>query len=327
MTKFFTKISLILLGLIPFLQANDSLLSIKCDNDSIGSKVYVNNEYKGDCSSSLSPINLFLNAGEIKVRVIKMMGKNMERVFERDLFLVAGQPVRVHIELSKSQLTQEAQQAKKEAKLQKEKQEAQEDLKLAKSGNVEAMRRLSKRYTSGIGVIKSSSKAAHWNGEFVLHSEIKKAHTGNIMAINNVIKLYKNVKGLDKDKIQQNYWVSKLEIAKKNKQKQIKAKNKKYAQQKLDNTSYFKNIKDTVRDSEEAFGGQPNGFTEAMSIALSTSPVILLTNALADVSSSPSRFMEKMELEKKIETHASTWGDSSSMIARAALKKSKKQDL
>ena len=82
------------------LYAESALVGIRCDDDAMGAKVYLNGVYKGEC-----PVNYSAKEGKLSIRVVKSVDDEHEQVFTKELEIIGGVVERVIVELSAPQLT------------------------------------------------------------------------------------------------------------------------------------------------------------------------------------------------------------------------------
>ena len=70
----------------------DSALRIACDGPNEGATVYINGKYKGEC-----PTDLFLSPGDKKLRVVKKVGNEYEKIFEKNFYLVDDSAKKIEV--------------------------------------------------------------------------------------------------------------------------------------------------------------------------------------------------------------------------------------
>ena len=190
----------------------ESVLRVACRGGDEGAKIYINGEYKDKC-----PANLFLSAGNIKLRVVMRVDSEHERVFEEEVYLGNDSAKKVKVLLSSPQLTASAKKARKLEKERKEKDVARAALAKAKTGDIEAMKAMAGYYSQGKGVVKSSEKAHFWNAKAVETTErnvamftLGHAEKGNIKAMEDMAQLYSQGKGVEQDTAKVKMWRDKV---------------------------------------------------------------------------------------------------------------------
>ncbi|NKF24540.1 hypothetical protein [Solimonas marina] len=156
----------------PLAQADDSILRVDCMEQTEGAKVYLDDEYRFDCSDyRKEPIGVA--AGTHTLRVVKPIDDEHEQIFTQTLTLATGVPQRVRVTLPAATLTAygvEMKQKREEAARLAQEQERQRKLQLAvesdqnkaASGDIGAMRSLASRYTDGNGVAADAELAKQW---------------------------------------------------------------------------------------------------------------------------------------------------------------------
>jgi hypothetical protein len=82
--------------------SQDAMVRLRCEGDSLGADVFINDKLKGPC-----PSDLVLAEGTIKLRVMKNLKEGRYRAFEKDFFLAAGAVQRINVVLGGVQLTAE----------------------------------------------------------------------------------------------------------------------------------------------------------------------------------------------------------------------------
>ena len=81
----------------------ESVLRVKCKDSASDAAVFINGKSYGKC-----PADIFLDAGEISLRVVKTVDAERERVFETTLMLRDNRPEIVNVVLASPQLNQKA---------------------------------------------------------------------------------------------------------------------------------------------------------------------------------------------------------------------------
>lgn len=102
--------------------ANTALLRISCDDKGNGAEVYINGQFKGECS-----LDAEVAAGTVELRVVKVVNSARERVFEKTLRLGAGTAKRIDVEFGSSQLNANAlkqQEQQRQLEAERQRQEA-----------------------------------------------------------------------------------------------------------------------------------------------------------------------------------------------------------
>lgn len=191
----------------------ESVLRVYCDKFAQGAKIFINGQFKANCSA-----DLFLPPGDTKLRVVQVVDDEYEKVFETDLFLGDGTAQRVNVQLSAAQLTEDAVAKRTALRLQKEKAEAEAALASAKAGDIDAMRAVAELYRAGKGLDKNEKQAVYWseqatNTENQRYAEtiLKNAESGDIDAMMTLSGLYEAGKGVDKNAQKAQEWQQKAE--------------------------------------------------------------------------------------------------------------------
>lgn len=297
---------------------------VYCNAIDAGAKIYVNDEYKGEC-----PLDLFLPQGTFTIRAVKTPDADHEQVFSRTIKLTTGVATRVDVVLSPPQLT--AAGIKK-----REIAAAKEDLEAAQQGDVRAMDSMADRYENGLGVERDSAQAAVWRQKSAeakqqledarlaaekkaeaerLAAEKKQfeadksaAESGNIEAMEAMVKHYEDGSGVIKDSAQAAVWRQKIADA-----RQAEKNNQELAQLKEEKKqfSFFPNTKEELTKSFKSTKDPLEGLT-----AGAFSPVTTVVTGLTDFLSLPTRISEWQDLSRKIDAHASAWAKPDSMMAR-----------
>lgn len=87
-----------------------SILRLLCDDEAAGAVVTVNGQFKGEC-----PVDITVAAGTLKVRVVKAVPPDKERVFETELRVAAGTALRREVVLGPPGMTAEGRRRAEEA--------------------------------------------------------------------------------------------------------------------------------------------------------------------------------------------------------------------
>lgn len=175
--------------------AADSLLRVTCDGDAMGAEVQVNGKFKGEC-----PLDIAVQEGEQKLRVVKTLDASRERIFEQTVRLGDGVVKKVEVALSAPQLSAAGQQSAREARRQDE-VAMQKSLQLAEAGNAVAMFTVGYNYAIGKGVAQNDVQAVHWYR--------KAAEGGQSGAMLNLATRYANGKGIEQSDEQAVIWYRK----------------------------------------------------------------------------------------------------------------------
>lgn len=190
----------------------DSALRIACDGSNEGAAVYINGKYKGEC-----PTDLFLSPGDKKLRAVKKAGKEYEKVFEKNFYLVDDSAKKIEVILSEAQLTASAIKARRIQREKEEKVRAQKTLERARKGELKAMDSMARYYDNGTGVKQSSKNASYWRNQARLKREklnaqntLASAKSGNKEAMEKMAQLYEQGKGVEKNSKKAFMWRSKI---------------------------------------------------------------------------------------------------------------------
>lgn len=180
------KLSLIALFFCSSLvMAENALIGIYCQVNTDGMKVYVDDEFKFECSD-FKRKPLLVAAGLHEIKAVLTISKEQEKVFSKQVDLSAGQPQRVRIILPESiSLThyglamkkkRDAELARKLAleKERKAKEAVKRDLANAKKGDLDAIQRMIARYQHGDGLEKDPVQLDYWQQQYMLLSAEKK---------------------------------------------------------------------------------------------------------------------------------------------------------
>ncbi len=155
-----------------------SLLRVNCDDADNGAEIYVNGVFKGEC-----PLDLKVNAGMLKLRLLKKIDAKREQVFEQEIRMGDDVVKKVEAKLSEPRLNADAQKTedqrlaverikdqKREAARQQQLAEERradaaklaEERAAAEAGDAVAMLAIGDRYRYGKGVDQNSGTAADW---------------------------------------------------------------------------------------------------------------------------------------------------------------------
>lgn len=203
----------LLLGTCAPASAAESVIGIRCEEDGIGARIYLNGEYRGDC-----PIKLFADPGDVTLRVVKPEGDEHERVYEETFYLPGDSFKTMRIELSAPQLTAEARIQRSLSQLAKERHTANVALEKARAGDIEAMEKVANYYQGGYGFTQSDSKSKYWQqaaakAKAQRHAnELKQqAAAGDVEAMKALAILYQQGQGVPKDASQAQVWSQKAQ--------------------------------------------------------------------------------------------------------------------
>jgi len=182
----------------------ESVLRVKCKDSASDAAVFINGKSYGKC-----PADIFLDAGEISLRVVKTVDAERERVFETTLMLRDNRPEIVNVVLAPAQLNQKA------AKVQ-----AQEALQKAKEGDIAAMQQVSDFYEKGLGLVKSAENAEYWSRQAIDKQDenaaraiLARAEAGDIDAMAQLATLYEQGQGVERSEAEAQFWQQKREQA------------------------------------------------------------------------------------------------------------------
>lgn len=289
----------------------DSFLRIKCDDNDIGTEVYLNGKFVGNC-----PVDAPAAEGTVELRARKTVDADHEQIFRRELRVVDGVPQRIELTMSPVQLTTEA-------RLRKEIAEASNQLRAAESGEVAAMKKIAEYFDGGIGVTKDPAKAKLWRDKAeasIAQDQLRAANAGSIQAMENMAARYGSGLGVNKDDAQARSWSEKAGAAKREKiaqaeaakREQIAQERNRAKQAKIDSISYFERTGGFIRDLTN--NGRNAGTSELISVA-TISPVSLLT----DLTIAPTKSTEINDIKNEAALRPSTWGKPDSLIARTSV--------
>lgn len=130
------------------LTAHAAGLRVACEAEDVGAEVFINGKFKGEC-----PVDIDVPAGTIKIRVLKKIDKEYERVFEQEIRMTAGTAKKVEPVLLRgpSEFGKKRLQAS-----------FAELVSEANKGDAFAQWRLGHRYNEGKGVEKNRVEARKW---------------------------------------------------------------------------------------------------------------------------------------------------------------------
>lgn len=288
----------------------DSFIRVKCDDKDEGAQVFLNGRLVGAC-----PVDVPAPAGTVQLQARKIVNKDYEQLFSKQLQVIDGVPQRVELIMSAPQLTAEARRRNEVA-------EAGKQLRAAESGDVPAMQKIAGYYEAGFGVEKSPAQAQFWRGKAevtMAQEQLRAANAGDIEAMSAVAARYDAGLGVNRDFQQAAAWRGKAEAAKREKAMrdeqarlaQLQREKAEEKQRRIDQFSYFPNTHRMVN------GTKINN--NNVTAILSTGVPIMLTGFSFDASSSPIRTTEKRKIMNEAALRPSTWGNPESMIARATL--------
>lgn len=165
--------------------AADSALRVTCQADAAGAEVHVNGKFKGEC-----PLDIAVQEGEYKLRVVKAVDASHERSFEQTVRIGDGVAKKIEITLSPPQLNALGQQ--RAAEVGRQEQAALQPLRQsAESGNVPAMLAIARAYSTGRGFTQSYEQAVYWLR--------KAAETGNTQGMVSLGWYYATGRGFAKN--------------------------------------------------------------------------------------------------------------------------------
>ncbi len=182
--------------------AAGSLMRIDCEGDDAGAEVSINGIFKGEC-----PLDVKVNAGVVKLRVVKKIDDMQERVFEQEMRIGDDVVKKVVAHLSAPQPSAEAMKlaAARQAVLAEKQRRAEalvnRQISLAESGDVTAMLALAERFQSGNGVSASDEQALGWIR--------RAAEAGHAPSMVYLATRYETGKGVKKDFDQAASWYQK----------------------------------------------------------------------------------------------------------------------
>ena len=311
-----------------------SLLRVHCAAESSGAKIFVNGEHKDSCGAD--SVNMYLKAGEIKLRVVKQVDEEYERVFEQDIFLKEDMPQRINVALSAPRLTAEAIAKQTALRLEKEKAEAKAALVKAKEGDADAARTLAEFYREGKGLEQSAQKAQEWQHEaerLIAEKALGSAKAGSVADMRRIANFYSEGMGVDKNKQEAAYWNEKAdgllaaeEARKKEEQRLAALENKnKNIQAKIDNVSFFENTGNNIsyHFNEMDKESRNDNYIES-SMYLISVPFPTITGLIQDTVSAPTKTFDLISLKNELAARPSKFDNPDSMIAIAYLNRQKR---
>lgn len=294
------------------------VVRIICEEEDIGTKIYINEEYTGDC-----PIDVPVSPGIIKVRAHKIVDTEYEQIFETEVPLYRGGK-RVEIMLSKPRLTADAQHARQLKAQQQAEQAAQADLYAAQTGDIKAMKAVAQRYAQGKGLPQDAGQARIWRqkaeiaiAEAQFTTMLRSARTGDISAMQAVAQCYEAGHGVSRDTSEASRWNQKAatakqeirnqEIAKKEREVEAykRAEAERISEEKrkaLDEFTFFKNVK-------------ANNKTKGMAEHFSSTTFLPLA-IVSDITSLPARSSELRKIKNRYAALPSKWAKPDSMLAK-----------
>lgn len=193
-----------ILSMLSLTAVAESVLRVSCDGAGEGARVYINGQYKGDC-----PSDIFLSSGSTKLRVVKPVNEEYERVYEEEFYLADSIAKRVDAQLSGPQLSEVGRKNKER----QEKKAAEAALASAKEGDVESMKLVAKLYEQGKGLPQSDQNADDWRKraenakERAMASAIlKQAKSGDVRSMRRMSELYEQGKGVAQNRQSAQEW-------------------------------------------------------------------------------------------------------------------------
>jgi len=284
----------------------DSLVRVQCEEEDTGTEVYLNGKFVGEC-----PVDAPVNEGTVLLRARKAVNGDYEKIFEKKLRVVEGVSQRVELVMSAPQLTADA-------KFRKEAAEAGVQLRTAEAGDIDAMKKMARRYDAGIGVKKDRAQAESWRDKAeatAAQRELNAARSGAIDAMLNMAARYSTGLGVVKDPSQAEAWREKAADAQREKIERDNAslavQKAQEKQAKIDRVSFFEFTKKTFDFKE--------GFAVFGPFYLTLMPTATAELPLFDLTSAPSKTTELNKLKNEAALLPSSWGKPDSMIARASL--------
>lgn len=182
----------------------ETWLRIKCEDEDAGAVVFVNDKEVGPC-----PVDAPTPAGKVVIRARLPVGSEQEKLFFTEINVIEGIPKRIDIVMSPPQLSAEAVRKRQAA-------EAQRDLLAAEAGDIRAMDRVAKHYTTGYGVEKDAAKAQEWRdkAEVIATKSFQRlADSGNTEAMKAMAERYEHGFGAPRDPAKAQEWRDKREVA------------------------------------------------------------------------------------------------------------------
>ncbi len=193
----------------------ESVLRIVCHGSNASALIYVNGKASGSC-----PMDLFVPAGRIELKAVKVVDSDHERVFENSFSLEDDSAKKIKVQLSNPQLTAAAQKRRTAEKQKKEQALAADALTRARKGDINAMHAVSQYYRQGQGLEISEPKALYWENQAqqaqlsrdlsrAAMATLKAAEAGDTKAMAEMSLLYTQGKGVKQDSGQAKAWADK----------------------------------------------------------------------------------------------------------------------
>jgi TPR repeat protein len=190
-----------------------STLQIACGNDAVGAEILVNGKFKGDC-----PLDVKVQAGNVKLKVVQKLDAGAERVFEQTFRLGDDVIKRVDVVLSGPQpnakdrkLEGEKVRREQAANSEGANQAAREKAIIAEAlnktradadgGNPDAQYKLGSIYEEGLGVPLDKSETVRWY--------LKAAEQGHALAQGKLARMYVYGTGTPKSYAEAARWAQK----------------------------------------------------------------------------------------------------------------------
>ena len=154
------------------LLADDALIGVYCLENTNGARVYLNNDLIFECVDfKREPI--VVAEGTHTLKAVLPISEEQEKVFSAVVDAKANLPTRIRISLPIATLTaygvemqkqraQAEEQRLAQSKARQKEADAKSDIQKAESGDLEAMNRVAKRYTSGDGLVQDNLQATLW---------------------------------------------------------------------------------------------------------------------------------------------------------------------
>ncbi len=191
------------------------LVSVKCTNATGEALVYINGENQGAC-----PIDKFIPAGDITLKVVQRVDADHERLFQKSFYAAEDDVKRFKVRLSGSQLTATAKKRQLAERKKFEKNQANTALSQANEGNIQAMETVAQYYRQGVGIEQNQEKASFWQNKAKATREenaamrtLSQAKSGDIEAMAKMASLYTDGNGVKKDSQQALFWKNKKTAA------------------------------------------------------------------------------------------------------------------
>lgn len=161
--------------------AQTAMLRVACEEDAREADVFVNGEFKGQCS-----VDIPVPGSSLQLRVVKAVDELNERVFEQSIRLAPNTVKRVDVVLGPRQPNERARQlAVEQTRL------AEVVRQQAEAGDVIAMLDLARRYENGQGLPKTPALAHEWAR--------RAANSGNLEAQYQLARQFENGIGVAKN--------------------------------------------------------------------------------------------------------------------------------